>query len=161
MGPKVMTKKKLSFVSFEFKNNHFFASLAIDDFIISTSNQEKLLIKASRIYEYSIKIMLINVSEIQLFRNERKTISARKVWELGDLIFRLTHKFENIALQIDGLYEHLVRDLNVNRKWLEKVITLRRYLPKKTLIPKNMSWGECEKGTRKVAERLLNKTNLG
>ena len=127
------------------------------DFIDRSLNLETFLKKASNVYEDYIKNMLIIVSEIQSLRKARCLIPARKIWELGDLIFKLTGKMETLSLQIDGLYDHLVRDLHAKRKWLEKVIVLRRYLPRKTLIPKELNWGQCEKGTRKVAEKLLKK----
>ena len=150
-----MSKKQLSFVSFSCDDNQFLAALSMDDFVESSSNVEVLLHKASKRYGDSIGAMRAVLSEIQSLRDNRIAIPARKVWKLGDLIFKLTRKMENLSLQIDGLYAHLRRDLNVNHKWLEKVVTLRRYLPRQTLIPKPLNWGKCDKGTRRVAEELL------
>ena len=94
------------------------------------------------------------VREIEAYRRSHTPTPARKIWELGDAIFKLNEELERVSLQIDGLYEHLVRDLTVKRKWLEKVIIFRRHLPDDNLIPESLNWGRCEKGTRKVAERL-------
>jgi len=66
-----------------------------------------------------------------------------------------------LSLEIDDVYKHLVRDLGAKRKWLEKAIIFRRYLPTQDLIPQSLNWGRCEKGTRRVAERLRDGLPLG
>ena len=60
----------------------------------------------------------------------------------------LNDNLSKIDLQIDNTYYHLVRDLGVNRKWLEKVVIFRRYIQQIELIPETAIWGSFEKGTR-------------
>jgi len=150
-----MSQKKLYFVSFEMKDTQFKASLAMETFVTTGVDQEVLLQSSANVYEKSIRSMCLIVDEIRAIRENRQLTPARKIWELGDEIFRLTKELAALSLQVDGLYSHLVRDLGVKRKWLEKVVIFRRYLPDKVLIPESLNWGQCEKGTRKAAERLL------
>ena len=152
-----MSKEVPIFVSFERKDNRFRASIAVSDFLASQSNPDAVLQNASELYERSICAMLRTVKEIESLRRSRNVIPARKVWTLGNLIFQLVSKLDKQGLQIDGLYSHLGRDLKVNRKWLEQVVTWRRYLPRQRYIPKNLNWGKCGKATCRVAKDLLSK----
>lgn len=131
------------------------AFLSIDGIISMESDPSSVLQNAADSYSRSIRTMRLLLAEIQAFRKNHTPTPARKIWQLGDTMFGLRDNLEHISLQIDGFYDHLVRDLGVKRKWLEKVVILRRYLVKEELIPSSLNWGRCEKGTRKVAERLL------
>ena len=156
-----MIKNKLAFVSFEPIDKRFRAYLSMEEFILSDKNPELTIKKAVKIYEDSIMKMRTFIKEIQDFRNNRKLLPAHKVWQLGNAIFELQYNLSKLYLQLDGLYDHLVRDLDVKRKWLEKVIIFRRYLPDDNAIPKSLNWGRCEKGTRRVAEKLRKGLPLG
>ena len=147
-------KERLIFISFEKSGNKYGASFPMEELISNEKDIERLAKRAAKIYDNAIHRMLLIIHEIDNQRVERKPVSARKVWRLGDSIFKLTQDLEKISFQLDGLYEHLSRDLVVKRKWLEKVIILRRYILHISLIPKYLTWGRCEKGTRKVAEKI-------
>lgn len=149
-----MTNRKLGFVSFEPINDKFRGYLSMGVVLGSDKEPEILLQKSIKIYENALKKMASIISEIKNSRANRTPVSARKIWQLGNVIFKLRDELEKIDLEIDGIYDHLPRDLEVKRKWLEKVIILRRYLPDIKLIPESLSWGRCEKSTRRKAERL-------
>lgn len=152
-----MTNNKLAFISFKPNKDGFSSYLALEGFDQNCQDPEDLIKRASKLYEkYIHTLRNINV-EIQNIRSSPEVIPARIIWELGDQIFKLIEALTRLSLQIDGLYEHLVRDLNVKRKWLEKVIIFRRYLPQKKYVPISLNWGQCEKGTRKVAIELFKK----
>ena len=156
-----MTNSKLPFVSFEPNNKSFRAYLSMEEFIFGDIDSELTIRKAVKIYENSIIEMRTFIKEIQGFRNNRKRLPAHKIWQLGNAIFELQYNLNKLFLQLDGLYDHLVRDLGVKRKWLEKVIIFRRYLPDKNAIPQSLNWGRCEKGTRRIAEKLRKGLPLG
>jgi len=151
-----MTSDKLTFVAFEPRDGQFVALLSIEGLFSSDRDPEAVLRKAAEVYQRSTTRMKSLVEEIQASRADRQLVPARKIWNLGDAIFELKRELEKLSLQIDRLYDHLVRDLGAKRKWLEKVIIFRRYLPDEALIPQSLNWGRCEKGTRKAAERLRN-----
>jgi len=142
------------FVSFKKNKDEYNAFIDIEGFLSSNKNLDTLLKKASTIYGNSISKMLALVKEIGEFRSSRRHLPARKIWELGDVIFELVNNLGKLSFQIDGIYEHLGRDLNAKRKWLEKVIIFRRYIPKESMIPESLNWGKCEKGTRKKAQQI-------
>ena len=149
-----MTSGKLPFVSFEPHGTQFSGFLSIEGVLSNEKDPELVLRKATKVYERHILMMRAKVEQIKTHRAQRELIPARVVWRLGDLIFKLQKELAQLPLQIDDTYYHLVRDLAVRRKWLEKVVILRRYIPRDSLIPPSLSWGRCEKGTRRIAERL-------
>lgn len=142
------------FVSFKKHKDKYNAFISIDEFFSSNEDLESLLNKASNLYGNSISKMVALINEINTFRSSRRLLPARKIWELGELIFKLVKGLNQLSLQIDGIYDHLVRDLKVKRKWIEKVIIFRRYIPRESMIPESLNWGKCEKGTRRIAEQI-------
>ena len=147
-------KYEPTFVSFKQNKGEYDAFIAINCFFSSNDDLESLLNKAATLYSSHISKMLALIDVITAFRSNRRPLPARKIWQLGDLIFKLIDELGLLSLQIDGLYDHLERDLNAKRKWLEKVIIFRRYIPVETMIPEYLNWGKCEKGTRRVAELI-------
>lgn len=159
MGKEVSTIR-LPFISFEPKDKGFTAFLSMEGLISGEKDPELILQDATKLYEQAVKNIRLILKEIEAMRANHKRIPARKVWQLGNIIFELKDGLEKLSLQIDNIYSHLVRDLKVKRKWLEKVITLRRYISKEELIPETLNWGSCEKGTRRVAERIRDGLSL-
>ena len=156
-----MKSDKLISVSFEPRNGRFMAFLSMEGLLSLEGDPEPLLRKATHEYEQAVYQMRLLSEQIEKLRSDHNPIPARKVWEWGDAIFKLTHQLATLSLQLDQLYEHLGRDLGVRRKRLEKIVTLRRHLPQKELIPELLNWGRLEKGTRKAAERLRAGLPLG
>ena len=126
----------------------------MDAIAAGPEDPEATLRQAAEIYKRAIKRMRSLVVEIRRARADHKPIRARKMWDIGQAVFLLRDRLESLSLELDNLYDHLVRDLGVKRKWLEKAIIFRRYLPHKQLIPTSLRWGRCEKGTRRVALKL-------
>jgi hypothetical protein len=149
-----MSNKDLVFVSFKPDKGRFIAFFPMEQLLSSERDLEPMLKEAAHAYEYSLVRMRSAVKEIDSFRNKRQLLPARSIWRLGNLIFELVEGLQRLSLQIDGIYEHLVRDLGVKRKWLEKVIIFRRYIPDEDIIPQTLNWGRFEKGTRRKAEKL-------
>jgi hypothetical protein len=149
-----MTTENLAFVSFEPRDSKFVAFMSMQQVIFIERDSELVLREAAEVYGRLIRKMRSLVTEIRTHRVNHTLLPARTIWELGDIIFELKEELDRQSLQIDGLYEHLIRDLGVKRKWLEKVVIFRRYLPSKDLVPKSLNWGQFEKGTRHKAERL-------
>ena len=156
-----MSKDELVFVSFKKDQEKFIPYVPMQHIFSSDRDIEVVLADAAQLYKHSILEMQATVTEINTFRNKHSLLPASKIWRLGNLIFNLVESLERLSLQIDGIYEHLVRDLNVKRKWLEKVIIFRRYIPDEHVIPELLNWGRCEKGTRRIAEKIQKGLPLG
>lgn len=149
-----MTPTRLGFVSFEPSDDGFRGFLAVEAAILGDCDPEALLRQATGVYQRVIADMRSLVGHIDGLRMARITVPARQVWKVGDLVFGLRDELTELGLEIDGVYDHLTRDLGVKRKWLEKAIILRRYIDDTTIIPSSLNWGRCEKGTARIAQRL-------
>lgn len=151
-----MNQKKLAFITIEPKNTDYIAFLSMEDSLLIQKDPAIISDIAIIIYKDTISNMASIINNMKEYKKERKPIPARLVWKFGDYIFKLKFMLEAVELQINDLYGHIVRDLKLKRKWLEKVVIFRRYLPKESLIPEPLNWGKFEKGTRRKAERLRN-----
>jgi hypothetical protein len=77
-----MLDKKLSFVSFEFKDGKFRPFISIGSFIGSDADWEVELQKASVVYENAINTMHSTITEIENIRRSGLLTPARKIWKI-------------------------------------------------------------------------------
>lgn len=147
-----MTK---TFITFEPKDSSYISFFSVDQIINSDIKPEKLSLQAQAIYKTHIEKMKAVIVEMETLRLKRFPRQAKSMWSLGDIVVDLVNKLSSINLEIDDLYAHLTRDLKVNRKWLEKVVIIRRYIENVAVIPKDFPWSKCEKGTKKAALFLI------
>lgn len=149
-----MRSNRLAFVSFEPRDGQFEAFMSMEGILSTESDPHPTLQEAAALYQRSVWKMCCLVGDIQARRAARQLVPARRIWQLGDAIFELRDELARLSLQVNDVYGHLVRDLGVKRKWLEKVVIFRRYVPVMDAVPETLNWGRCEKGTRRIAERL-------
>ena len=142
------------FVAFEPIEEGFRASVSMEQLDSLGPRPEAYLQKAAKTYRHHVEAMRHLLSEMDRQKAKRTPISARSVWELGDAVLHLLGELGQESLEVDSLYEHLSRDLPMNEKRLGTVVTFRRHLPSKDLIPESLGWSQCEKNARKVAENL-------
>jgi hypothetical protein len=143
------------FISFETSQQGIRATLSMQGIINIEGDVESVINQATEIYKSALNEMKDLLFKREGLQKDRIRIPARLIWQIGDAIFRLNDDLLKIDLQIDNTYYHLVRDLGVNRKWLEKVVIFRRYIQHKELIPETATWGSFEKGTRKKVQLLI------
>lgn len=142
------------FISFFPTEIGFSSSFFLGDFIFEHEDIDAISYELAKIYEDGIKNLkeLLNIRKEMLLKKQR--IPAVFIWDIGDQIFRINNQINSTGFQIDDYYSHLERDLGISRKWLEKVIILRRYINDKNTLPQGLSWGYFEKGTKHKAIKL-------
>ena len=141
-------------VAIEPAGDGFRASVPMEQLDALGKHPELALQEATNIYQNSVSRMQWILAEMDVLKAKRSPIPARKVWELGDAVMALASDLGQKSMELDSLYDHLVRDLGMNEKRLGTVITFRRHLPKQEFIPETLGWSQCEKSARKVAESL-------
>lgn len=146
-----------AFVAFEPREGGYVASVPIEQLEFLGDRPEAMLNEASATYGRSLQTMRVLLDDLERFKASRIAIPARKVWELGDAVLSLVEALRSASLELDGLYEHLERDMGIKRKRWEAAITFRRHLPAKELIPESLRWNQCEKNARGAAEQLAAK----
>jgi len=143
-----------SFVSFEQTGCGYRAFTTIDAFAPTEKDPEAVLLEAGRLYtRYVTRIRKLR-DQVEAIKAGGRKVPARRMWTIGNTVFELAGQLQQLSLEIDGLYDHLERDVGINRKTLERIITFRRYIPSRLLIPRTLTWSRCIEGTRRIAERI-------
>ena len=159
--------KKL--ISIEFHRNkdkggaEFTGSVSLQDFMENGTKKNNLSSQTKKTaanYERFIKKCKIIIDRIK-GGDSINQASLKDVWSLGNKIRSFTNRLKKDGFYLNGLYEHLVRDLQVSRDLLKRTVIFRSYFLNRSLIPSNMVWREMRDTPRKNAEelkkRLLNK----
>ena len=144
----------LALIAVEPREDGFVSSVPIDQLPRLGDKPEVSLQNACGSYSRAIGAMREVLADIDQLKRKRIPIPARKMWELGDAVVALGSELEENSMEVDGLNDHLVRDLGINGKRMGTIVTFRRHLPDKELIPESLGWSQCEKQARKVAEEL-------
>jgi len=145
---------QFAFITFDVSQQGIKTSLSMQGLLTVEGDLDTIIAQATYIYEKALGEMSVLLREREHLYKSRKRIPARLIWRIGDVIFRLNDDLAKLNLQIDSTYRHLIRDLKLKRKWLEKVVIFRRYIPQIDLIPEMATWGAFEKGTRRKAQAL-------
>ncbi len=132
----------------------FVASVAFAHLSRLNDNPDLSLKNACAAYGRAIDAMREVLAEIDDLKSRRSPIPARVMWKLGDAVVNLGNDLEAESMELDGLNDHLVRDLNINAKRMGTIVTFRRHLPDVEVIPESLGWSQCEKQARKVAQEL-------
>lgn len=152
--------KKL--ISIEFHKNKdkdepkFMGSVSLQDFMENGTRRNNLSSqtkKAVAKYEKFIQGCKIIIDKIKKGDSINQA-PLKDMWSLGNKIRSFINSLKKDGFYLNGLYEHLARDLQVNRNLLEKVVVFRSYFLNRSLIPNNMVWREIRDAPRKNAEKL-------
>lgn len=147
--------KQHSFISFQPLGDNFRSLVSLEDAFKKDIVWQDISDRAANIYLKKISLMKAEIESIKETKKIKHAINARQMWTLGNYIFELIDDLEKLQLQIDGVYDHLERDLSVKRKWLEKVVILRRYVTTLEIIPKDLKWSLFEHSIKNKVEQLI------
>ena len=149
-----MIKSDFIYVSFEKNNDHYTGCISLSVMLDNQFDQIAKLKKAENTYSAFInktRKLLLKMTQI---RAKKGFISTLMIWKIGDLIFKLSESLEKQGMKIDRIYEHLSRDLNRDKSWFKKAVTLRRYIHSRTSIPPQLKWSNFKNCTKRKAIQL-------
>ncbi len=141
-------------VALEPRGEGFVASIPLPQLELLGDRPDERLQAACDAYGRTVAIIREVLSDIEQLKGRRTPIPARKMWELGDAVVNLGVELEGNSMEVEGLNDHLVRDLGINAKRMGTIVTFRRHLPEQEMIPETLGWSQCEKQARKVAQEL-------
>ena len=141
-------------VALEPRGDEFVASISLSQLELLGDKPEERLQVACDAYGRTVSTMRDVLADIEQLKSKRTPIPARKMWELGNAVVTLGSELEESFMEMDGLNNHLVRDLGINAKRMGTIVTFRRHLPEQEMIPETLGWSQCEKQARKVAQEL-------
>lgn len=149
-----MKSRPLLSITFKRVGSNFTGLIPIGSFLSAEEDLHKKLQSASSVYGDALTDMRATLAGIQQLGKRRAHAPARLVWRLGNSVFSLKRHLAQLSFEVDGLYDHICRDLEINRKWLEKVVILRRYVGRENLLPTSLTWGQIDKGTRRKLQAM-------
>lgn len=141
-------------VVLEPRGDGFVASIPLTQLELLGDRPDERLQVACDAYGRTVATIREVLADIEQLKSKRTPIPARKMWELGDAVVNLGAELEQSSMEMDGLNDHLVRDLGLNAKRMGTIVTFRRHLPEQDMIPETLGWSQCEKQARKVAKEL-------
>ena len=141
-------------VALEPRGEGFVASIPLTQLELLGDRPDERLQTACDVYGRTVALIRDVLEDIELLKSRRTPIPARKMWELGDAVVNLSASMDENSMEMDGLNDHLVRDLGINAKRMGTIVTFRRHLPDQDMIPETLGWSQCEKQARKVAQEL-------
>jgi len=150
-----MTDKKKIGIIFYPKSNSFQASISITDVNNISVDINNLLKDANSIY-CNVILKMRSILELnKKRRKENKIIQASSMWGFGDLIIKLVDELKVINFEIENLYGHLIRDLNVKTTTIKQSIIFRRYIPSREYVPEDLKWSDVRDHPRRYALKLI------
>lgn len=143
------------FVSFGIMDNEFIAAIPLDHIKTGAITKESELKAVAKIYKNQIIAIKKIIENLESDKSKKITLTASKMWKLGDKIFELIEMIGKKNFEIDNLYEHLIIDLGRKKDWLKKAIIFRKNLPDEKLIPNGLKWHHCKDRPKISAEMIL------
>ena len=141
-------------VALQPRGEAFVASIPLTQLELLGDRPDERLQVACDAYGRTVATIREVLSDIEQLKSKRTPIPARKMWELGNAVVNLGAELEENSMEMQGLNDHLVRDLGINAKRMGTIVTFRRHLPEQEMIPETLGWSQCEKQARKVAQDL-------
>jgi len=157
-----MTKAKGNpiFVSFRMNGDDCVAAVPLREIQSGRILDENKLKEVANIYAKSIHDMKIILENLETTKSKKIPMLAVDIWDLGDKIVSLIETINKKGFTIDGVYDHLIRDLGRKKQWLKKIIIFRKNLPDRNMIPNDLKWSVCKDAPRYSAKLILKGESL-
>ena len=92
--------------------------------------------------------------EVELLRQCKMPLPARKAWELGNIVHRLNEDLATDGCQLESTYDHLKRHAGLAPKWLGGYVALRRYVDDVNAIPPGLKWNSIIKSVKSAGQAI-------
>ena len=148
------TEDSYALVAFKRQGDSFQASTSIRDLALIREDPALILRSAAEIYTKALGEILRWQGDAGVLQRAKTPMSARKAWELGDIVHRLNELLAENGCQLEDLYDHLESHAGVRRKWLSKYVTFRRYVNDRNVIPPDLKWNSVEKVTKSAGQAI-------
>lgn len=134
-------------VSFKRRGSSYQGSVALHDFDLLQDDPAETMRIETGIYEKSMREIRQWQLDARTLQQSRTPLSARKAWELGDIVHRLQIEFADHGCRLENLYDHLARHAGTS-EWLGRFVSFRRYVNSAETIPDGLKWNGVAKRPR-------------
>ena len=141
-------------VAFKKQGESYQGSTPIRDIALFRSDPAEIMRSATDAYTRALEKIRQWQEDAKLLQRARKPMSARKAWELGDIVHRLNETLAEYGCQLENMYDHFESHAGLSRKWLSKYATFRRYVDDQNVIPPDLKWNSVEKITKSAAQAI-------
>lgn len=141
-----MTDRKKSYAAIIFKRrgSTYQGSVPIRDLALLRGDPAETMRVVTDIYQRALAEIKQWQRDVKSPRQSKTPLSAKKAWELGDIIYSLKADLAEHACQLENLYDHLTRHAGTST-WLRQYVTFRRYVDNVDAIPDDLKWNNIAK----------------
>lgn len=150
-----MSERKESYaaVAFKRRGGTYQGSVPLKDLALLHDDPAQTMHAVTDIYQRALREIRQWQKDAESVRQSRVVLSARKAWELGDIVHRLNTDFAKHSCRLENLYDHLARHAGTSG-WLSQYVTLRRYVNDVESIPESLTWNSIAKKVKPASQAI-------
>ena len=150
-----MSRGRAPLAALEFKKRggNYRGSVPVGELVLLPNDPAETMRTVTTVYQSALDEIRQWQQETEALRRSKTPLSARKAWELGEIVRRLEADLEKHSCRIDGLYDHLARHAGTPG-WLGTFCTFRRYLDDPESISENLKWNSIAKRAKAAGQAI-------
>ena len=148
-------KGRYAAVTFKKRGNAYRGTVFLSNLALLRNDPAETMREVTVIYQKAIADVRSWQSDVSPLRRSRVPLSARKAWELGDILHKLRTDLAQHGCRLDGLYNHLERHVGLTPRRASSFMTLRRHVEDPDSIPKNLKWHSMEKTVKSSCQAFV------
>lgn len=152
----IQEHQELLGIRFDWTGTAYRASVGLSDLSRVQGDPAERLKAAAATYQDSVSRISEWRKETTNAKSGGKNLTARRAWDLGDLIIRLRSNMADQGFAIVDLYRHLSEHAGIPY-WSQRFATFRTYIPQRTRIPADLGWNRVGKRARAEAIGIMAK----
>ena len=143
-------KDRYAAVTFKKRGSAYRGTVLLSNLALLRDDPAETMREVTAIYRGAMTDVKRWQSDVKSLRRSSAPLplSARKAWELGDILHKLRTDLAERGCRLDGLYDHLERHVGLAPRRASSFVTLRRYVENPGSIPKNLKWHNMEKAAK-------------
>ena len=143
-------------VEFKKRGGAYRGSVALSDLPLLRNDPAETIRVVTDIYRRSLNEIKRWKCDVRTLQNSNSPMSARKAWELGDILYRLNAGLLEKGCRMGHVYDHLQRHAGLPPKRTAEFATLRRYVDNLEAIPNNTKWHRIVKTVKSSSQAIAN-----
>ena len=146
-------KKPYATVAFKKRDSTYQASVPMSDLALLSNDPAETMRAVTAIYRQALSEIRQWQLDTKSVRRSKTPLSARKAWELGDIVYRLETNLAQHSCKLGNVYDHLTRHTKTPG-WLGTFVTFRRYVKDMEAIPGNLKWNSIAKKAKTAGQAI-------
>lgn len=145
-------------IQFTWTGTAYKASVGLRDFANIQGDPAESLGSAAETYLDAVSRIIEWREDTEKARKDGVKLSARRAWDLGDLIFGLRERLADQGFAVVDLYQHLSEHTGIPY-WSHRFTTFRSYIPLRRYIPAGLGWSRVKRRARAEAIDIATNSN--